>query len=135
MANNETAKSKADTVTRTVQNARLQTTFLESPTCVRHTVRNQVALGSSLNEYWEQKKYIGCGGFGSVHLEICIGVDVLWDNSYYEAEGNDGGATDKIGSLRAIKQLSKPRDQPRLSGEFLRELHSLVSFTEPKVWY
>lgn len=135
MATSETAKSKADAVRRIVQDARLQTTFLDSRPSVRHKLRNQAAPGSSLREYWEHRKYIGCGGFGSVHLERCYDVEVLWDNSDYEDEGDDGGATNKVGSLRAVKQLSKPRDQPKLSGEFLRELHGLVSFTEPEVMF
>lgn len=133
MATSEPAKSKADAIACVVQKARLQTSFLESRPCLRHTVRNQAAPGSTLREWWEDKKYIGCGGFGSVNLEKCIDVEVLWDNSDYEDEGDDGGATEKVGSLRAVKQLSKPRGQPKLSGEFLRELHGLVSFTGPKV--
>lgn len=133
MATNQTAKSKTDAVTRVVKDARLKTIFLESGSNVRHTVPNNAAPGSRLHEYWEHKKYIGCGGFGSVHLEKCYDIDVLWDDSNYEDEGNDGGTPRRIGSLRAVKQLSKPRGQPKLSGEFLRELHGLVSFTAPKV--
>lgn len=131
MATSEPAKSKADAIARVVQKARLQTSFLESRPF--HTVRNQAAPGSTLREWWEHKKYIGCGGFGSVKLEKCIDVEVLWDDDDYEDEGNDGDATEKVGSLRAVKQLSKPRGQPKLSGEFLRELYALVSFTDPKV--
>lgn len=134
METNETAKSKTDAVTRMVKKARLQTTFSKSrDDHLHHTVRNQAAPGSSLREHWEHKKYIGCGGFGSVNLEKCVDVEVLWDDSDYEDEGDDGGATDKIGSLRAVKQIQKPRGQTKLSGELLRELHGLVSFTDPEV--
>lgn len=133
MAAKEPAESKADAVTRMVQKARLQTSFFEAHPYLRHTVRNQAAPGSSLREYWEHVRYIGCGGFGSVNLQRCIDVEVLWDDSDYEDQGDDGGATEKIRSLRAVKQLSKPRGQPKLSGELLRELHALVSFTDPKV--
>ncbi|KAG6360970.1 hypothetical protein INS49_012038 [Diaporthe citri] len=130
MATSETARWKADAVTRMVQDARLQTTFLQSPPGVRHTVRNTAAPGSSLREYWERKKYIGCGGFGSVHLEKCVDIEVLRDDSDY-----DGGATNKIGSLRAVKEVSQTKCQSNLSEEFLRELHSLVFFTQPKYEY
>lgn len=133
MPNRETAKSKAKAVIRMVQDAKLQTTFLESRREVRQNVRNEAAPGSSLREYWEQKQVIGGGASGSVNLEKCIDIEVIWDNSDYEDEGDDGGATNKIGSLRAVKQLSKPRSQPELSEGFLRELHGLVSFNEPKV--
>lgn len=130
MTNQE--RSSTDAVIRMVQEARLQTDFSYSFTDVRHTVRNHAADGSSVREYWEPGRYIGCGGFGSVQLQRCFDVEVLWDYGEYE-EGDDGGATNKIGSLRAVKQISKPRGQARLSGQFLRELHSLVFFRKPKV--
>lgn len=133
MAGRVPETSKADAATRMVEEARLQTTFSNQCLDVCHTVRNHAAQGSSIREYWEYKKYINSGAFGSVHLQKCTDVEVLWDDSDYEDEGDDGGATDKIGSFRAVKQLAKPPDQTRLSGEFLRELHSLVSFAKPKV--
>lgn len=115
-----------------VQEERLQTDFSNSSTDVRHTIRNYVD-GSLVREYWEPKRYIGCGGFGSVQLQRCFGSEVLWDYSEYEEEGDDGSATNNIGVLRAVKQISKPRGQARLSGQYLRELHSLVFFRKPKV--
>lgn len=127
-------QSKTDAVTHMVQEAKLQTDFLQSFSFVRHTVRNHAAEGSSLKEWWEPERYIGCGGFGSVQLQRCYDVDVLWDDSEYEEEGDDGGAKIKVGTLRAVKQISKPRDQVKLSGQFLHELHSLVFFATPKVW-
>ncbi|KAK7698492.1 hypothetical protein SLS64_012484 [Diaporthe eres] len=134
MATTETARRKADAVTRMVWDARLTTTYLEWLPGVRHVVLNTSAPGSSLREYWEYKKYIGCGGFGSVHLERCIDVEVLRDGSDYEDDANDG-ATNKIGSLRAVKKLSESRGQSKLSGEFLHELHSLIFFSQPKYEY
>ncbi|KAK2608103.1 hypothetical protein N8I77_006736 [Diaporthe amygdali] len=112
MATSKPTKLKTDTVTLMVKNARLETDFSNSNS---------------------DEKYIGCGGFGSVHLETCFDVDVVWDDSDYEDEGEEGDARTKIGAFRAVKQLSKPRDQAKLSGKLLRELHSLVFFTKPKV--
>lgn len=133
MPSNETAKSKTEAVIRMVQDAKLQTSFLVSRPEVRHNIRNQAAPGSSVREYWEQKQVIGEGAFGSVNLEKCIDIEVLWDDSDYESDGDDGGATNKIGSLRAVKHISKARGQLKLSREFLHELHGLFSFNEPKV--
>lgn len=133
MAPSRPAKPKTDAVTLLVKNARLETEFSNSNSDVRHTTRTQAAQGCSLQEYWNYEKYIGCGGFGSVHLERCFDVDVVWDDSDYEDEGEEGDARTKIGAFRAVKQLSKPRDQAKLSGKLLRELHSLVFFTKPKV--
>lgn len=127
-------QSKTDAVTHMVQEARLQTDFLELVSGVRHIVRNVEAEGSSVQECWEPERYIGCGGFGSVELQRCTHVDVIWDDSEYEEEGDDGGATSKVGALRAVKQISKPRDEAQLSRQILHELHSLVFFANPKVW-
>lgn len=132
MATTETARRKADAVTRMVWDARLTTTYLEWLPGVRHVILNQSAPGSSLREYWEYEEYIGCGGFGSVHLERCMDVEVLRGGSDYEDDANDG-ATNKIGSLRAVKKISESRGQSKLSGEFLHELHSLIFFSQPKV--
>lgn len=133
MATSETARWNADAVTRMVQDARLQTTFSKSDPRVSHTVRNQADPGSLLREYWEFKDCIGCGKFGYIDLEKCVDVDVLHGDSDQEDDVDDGGTINKVGSLRAVKELSKPIGQSELPGEFLRELHSHVFFSQPKV--
>lgn len=129
MANTELAKAKTDVIAHSVQKARLQTTFSKQSLDVCHTVRNHTAEGSSVLECWWYENEIG----GSVHLQKCNNVLVLWDDSDYEKKGDDRGPEDKIGSLRAVKQFCKPSSEIKLAAEFLSELNGLVSLTEPGV--
>lgn len=104
------------------------------PQRVTHAIRAGQSSGASRirREGWRRRRYLGCGGFGSVFLEECESVDVEWDNSECEGDGDD----DKmIGRLRTVKQLVKPSSevQTRLCEPFLRELRGLLFFNKPCV--
>lgn len=131
MATSEPAKAKTDVIADLAQKARLQTTFSNQSLEVCHTVRDHTEQGSLVREHWKHENYIRRSGLGSVDLQKCNDVEVLWDD--YEKEGDDRGFKDRIGSLRAVKLIHKPRDQMKLAGEFLSELNGLVSLTKPEV--
>lgn len=88
-----------------------------------HTVPNVAEPQKKRKEQWRRQKYLGSGAFGTVFLEECIGVvgDV------------EAGSEDNTGKLRAVKQIRKARNQTTLSKQSVRELNSLVFFSNPAV--
>lgn len=122
-----------------VERAKLATEFdsNDDPQCVTHSVRVGQPSGSSRTrrETWRRKKYLGCGGFGSVFLHKCESVHVTWDDSECEGDGDDD---EVVGKLRAVKQLSKSAHEQQLWGGadpsgLLRELRGLLFFNRPEV--
>lgn len=116
--------AKRDTVLN-LDRARLQATFdsEDDPQVTSHTFRNVIKPTTTRKEQWKRQKSLGCGGFGTVYLEKCIGV-----LGYVEVDDDD-----KTGELRAVKRIQKAKNQSSLSKASLRELNSLVFFSGPAV--
>jgi serine/threonine protein kinase len=94
---------------RLVREKELPTTFLGNAT-VRHEFP-----ASQRTQIWRRTVMLGKGGSGSVFLD-------------HGVKGSDSQ-----GKLRAVKQLSKPAEQPVLSKASFQELTAVILFSTSKV--
>lgn len=104
----------------------------EYPQTVTHHKRLGQPSGSSRTRHETRRRtrYLGCGGFGSVYLQECESVDVEWDDSECEGDGDDEGI---VGTLRAVKQIAKPIWTSAGQDGLARELHGMLFFSKPEV--
>ncbi|KAL1850732.1 hypothetical protein Daus18300_012810 [Diaporthe australafricana] len=120
------ANNHGDTASE-LDRARLQATFdsEDDPQVTSHGFRNAIDPSSTRREEWERQKMLGSGGFGTVFLDKCMRV-----NGYVEVDEDD-----KTGQLRAVKWITKAKNQTSLSKDSIRELNSLVFFSGPAYEY
>lgn len=97
-----------------VADSKLETRFHPEAKYVCHVYVESDPTGGqrtvSRREYWQRRKHIGSGGFGSVWLEKCV-------------KGKQEG------EMRAVKEIQRPRKQ----FECDRELEAIAKFSHQRV--
>lgn len=99
-------------VSNLVQDARLETSFHSQ--YLYHVYHDSDPLAGHRSilrrEYWERRKHLGAGGFGSVWLEECV-------------KGQQKG------EMRAVKEIKRPQTLI----DYNRELEALFKFSHARV--
>ena len=107
-----------------VQESHLETEIIDG--CTTHSFYESEGDARTIKrqEKWYEVKHVGGGGFGQVFLQECRSED---------EKGEDKKAEDKKGELRAVKQISLPK-QRSSPMEYARELEALATFSQHKVF-
>ena len=102
-----------------VQESHLETEIIDGGTTHSFYDSEGDARTITRQEKWYEVKHIGGGGFGQVFLQEC--------------RSEDEKGEDKKGELRAVKQISLPK-QRSSPMEYARELEALATFSQHKVF-